>query len=178
MGRLGRGTRLLEHETRLRLRALDRVDDEQDAVDHVEDALDLAAEVSVARRVDEVELGALVVDRRVLRENRDATRWLRGCHVASCCANSRCRVPSDRPRQRRTGSCGTSGRSPSARGSTRRDRRRASPPRHAPATWRAAANGACRRGRRRRGRRRGGRRRASKRSGRSRAGASRTRSRR
>mmetsp|Transcript_14187 Transcript_14187/g.43894 ORF Transcript_14187/g.43894 Transcript_14187/m.43894 type:complete len:374 (-) Transcript_14187:234-1355(-) len=64
--------RLLEHEARLRLRALDRVDDEQHAVDHVQDALDLAAEVRVARRVDEVDLDALVVDGRVFREDRDA----------------------------------------------------------------------------------------------------------
>ena len=41
--------RLSEDEARLRQRALRGVDQEQDAVDHGERALDLAAEVGVAR---------------------------------------------------------------------------------------------------------------------------------
>ena len=43
-----------------------------DAVDHVEDALDLAAEVGVAWRVDDVDARALPHERGVLGENRDA----------------------------------------------------------------------------------------------------------
>jgi hypothetical protein len=41
--------RLAQHEARLRERALGRVDEQQDAVDHRQPALDLAAEVGVAR---------------------------------------------------------------------------------------------------------------------------------
>ena len=43
------GHRLLEHVARLRERALGRVDEQQDGVDHEQAALDLAAEVGVAR---------------------------------------------------------------------------------------------------------------------------------
>ena len=66
------GHRLLQHVARLRERALGRVDQQQDAVDHEQAALDLAAEVRVAGRVDDVEADAVDVDRRLLREDRDA----------------------------------------------------------------------------------------------------------
>ena len=64
--------RLAEHEARLRHHALDRVDEQQHRVDHAHHALDLAAEVGVARRVDELDPHALVLDRRVLGVDRDA----------------------------------------------------------------------------------------------------------
>ena len=64
--------RVLEHEAGLRHRALEGVDDEQAAVGHLQDALDLAAEVGVARRVDDVDLGVVVADGDVLREDGDA----------------------------------------------------------------------------------------------------------
>ena len=48
--------RLAQHEPRLRQRPLARVDEQQHAVDHRQPALDLAAEVGVARRVDDVDL--------------------------------------------------------------------------------------------------------------------------
>ncbi len=64
--------RLLEHEAGLRQRPLRRVDQEQDAVHHPEDPLDLASEVGVPRRVDDVDLDALVADRGVLRQDGDA----------------------------------------------------------------------------------------------------------
>ena len=64
--------RLAQHEARLRQRALGRVDQQQHAVDHLQPALHLAAEVGVAGRVDDVELDAVVTDRGVLREDRDA----------------------------------------------------------------------------------------------------------
>ena len=70
--------RLAQDEARLRERALARVDEQQDAVDHPQGALDLAAEVGVARRVDDVDavvgVGALVepLDGRVLGQDRDA----------------------------------------------------------------------------------------------------------
>ncbi len=64
--------RLAQHEARLRQRALARVDQQQHAVDHRQAALDLAAEVGVAGRVDDVDLRPAVADGRVLGENRDA----------------------------------------------------------------------------------------------------------
>ena len=63
--------RLAEDEARLRQRPLGRVDEQEDAVDHRQAALDLAAEVGVARRVDDVELHVADADGRVLREDRD-----------------------------------------------------------------------------------------------------------
>ncbi len=64
--------RLARHEARLRHRALDRIDQQEHAVDHRQDALDLAAEIGVAGSVDDVDVHAQVVDRGVLREDRDA----------------------------------------------------------------------------------------------------------
>jgi hypothetical protein len=48
--------RLAQHEARLRQRALGGVDEQGDRVDHDQPALDLAAEVRVPGRVDDVEL--------------------------------------------------------------------------------------------------------------------------
>ena len=71
--------RLAQHEPGLRQRALGRVDQQHDAVDHRQAALDLAAEVGVAGGVDDVDRhrlavagGTGVVHRGVLREDRDA----------------------------------------------------------------------------------------------------------
>ena len=60
------------------------VDQHQRAVDHVQDALDLAAEIGVARRVDDVDAGALPEDRGDLGENGDAALALEivGIHRA------------------------------------------------------------------------------------------------
>ena len=63
---------LREHEPRLRHRPFGGVDQHQRAVGHPQHALDLAAEVGVARRVDDVDLHALVVDGDVLGQDRDA----------------------------------------------------------------------------------------------------------
>ena len=63
--------RLLGDEARLRHRPLEGVDDEQGRVDHVEDALDLAAEVCVSGGVDEVDPGVAVLERGRLRGDRD-----------------------------------------------------------------------------------------------------------
>ena len=63
-------------EAGLRHRSIDRIDQQQHGVDHAQDALDLAAEIGMARGVDDVDmvLGALVLpgDGGVLAENRDA----------------------------------------------------------------------------------------------------------
>ena len=77
------GERLAQHEAGLRERALARVDEEHDAVDHRQAALDLTAEVGVAGGVDDVDrhaVGDAGLDRGlagvahggVLREDRDA----------------------------------------------------------------------------------------------------------
>ena len=56
--------RLAQHEFRLRLRAVVRVDDEQHAVDHLHDALHFAAEIGVAGSVDDVDVIIVPVERR------------------------------------------------------------------------------------------------------------------
>ena len=64
--------RLARDEARLRHRAFDRVDQQQHAVDHRQHALDLAAEVGVAGRVDDVDVRIAVLDRAVLGDDGDA----------------------------------------------------------------------------------------------------------
>ena len=61
------GQGLAGHEAGLGHRAFDRVDQQQHAVDHRQHALDLAAEVGVARGVDDVDVGVAVLDGAVLR---------------------------------------------------------------------------------------------------------------
>ena len=63
--------RLAQDEAGLGERALGGVDQQQHAVDHRQSPLDLAAEVGVARGVDDVELDPAVVDGGVLGEDRD-----------------------------------------------------------------------------------------------------------
>ena len=60
--RQARGNRLRQHVAGLRQRPLGRVDEQQDAVDHGERPLDLAAEVGVTRRVDEVDAHVVPLD--------------------------------------------------------------------------------------------------------------------
>ena len=64
--------RLGEHELGLRQRPLGRVHQHDRTVHHVEDALDLAAEVGVPRRVDDVEAHAAPGDRGAFGEDGDA----------------------------------------------------------------------------------------------------------
>jgi len=63
---------LRQHEAGLRHRALRRVDQQENAVRHGQDAFHLAAEVRVPGRVDDVDLDAAVFDDGVLREDGDA----------------------------------------------------------------------------------------------------------
>ena len=76
--------RLGHHELGLRQRSLGGIDQHQGTVDHVENALDLAAEVGVTRRIDDVDAGALPDDRRGLGQDRDAALALEivGVHRA------------------------------------------------------------------------------------------------
>jgi len=64
--------RLAQHEAGLRQRPLRGVHQEHHAVDHRQRPLDLAAEIGVARRVDDVDQDVAVVDRGVLGENRNS----------------------------------------------------------------------------------------------------------
>ena len=73
--------RLLRDETRLRHGAVNGIHQQQHAVDHGEHALDLAAEIGVARRVDDVDPEVAPGDRGVLRENGDAALALEGIRV-------------------------------------------------------------------------------------------------
>ena len=68
--------RLARDEARLRHRPFDRVDQQQHAVHHGQHALDLAAEVGVAGRVDDVDARAAVLDGAVLRQDGDAALTL------------------------------------------------------------------------------------------------------
>ena len=64
--------RLAEHEASLRQRPLARIDEQQGPVRHGQAALDLAAKVGVAGRVDDVDLHVAHAHGGVLREDRDA----------------------------------------------------------------------------------------------------------
>ena len=64
--------RLLQHKFRLGHRPLERVHQQDDAVDHLQHTLDLAAEVRMPRRIDDINLHALVGDGGVFRKDRDA----------------------------------------------------------------------------------------------------------
>ena len=63
--------RLAGDELGLRHRPFGGVDQQDHAVDHRQDALDLGAEIGVAGRVDDVDVGAVPVDRRALGEDGD-----------------------------------------------------------------------------------------------------------
>ena len=64
--------RLAQHEPRLRQRPLGRIHEQQDPVDHRQRPLDLAAEVRVARGVDDIDQDVAVVNGGVLGQDRDA----------------------------------------------------------------------------------------------------------
>ena len=64
--------RLAQHEPGLRQRSLAGIHQQDHAVDHGQAALDLAAEVGVPGRVDDVDGHAAVPDRGVLGQDRDA----------------------------------------------------------------------------------------------------------
>ena len=76
-GFLAQRQRFLQYEARLGHGAFERIDQQQHAVAHVQDALHLAAEVGVARSVDDVDLIILVNYRDVFRENRDSAFTLK-----------------------------------------------------------------------------------------------------
>ena len=63
--------RLLQHESRLRKRALGGIDEKEDPLDHREDSLYLGTEIPVTRCVHDVDDRILVFDRGVLGEDGD-----------------------------------------------------------------------------------------------------------
>ena len=63
---------LREHVAGLRQRAFGGVDEKDDAVDHLEGALDFSAEVGVAGGVDDIDLVVVIVESGVLGKNGDA----------------------------------------------------------------------------------------------------------
>ena len=64
--------RLADHELGLRHRAFRGVDKHDHTIDHRQDALDFAAEVGMARGVDDVDLDIFPMHRSALGENGDA----------------------------------------------------------------------------------------------------------
>ncbi len=66
------GESLGEHESSLREGSLGGVDEQEDPVDEPQRSLDLAPEIGMARRVDDVDLHPLPSDGRVLGEDGDA----------------------------------------------------------------------------------------------------------
>ena len=70
-----------EDEARLRHGSLRRVNQQDDAVDHFQNTLHLAAEVGVTRGVDDVDLGVTVADGGVFGENGDAAFALKVARV-------------------------------------------------------------------------------------------------
>ena len=73
--------RLAQHIFRLRHRPLECIHEEQDAVHHVQDAFHLAAEIRVTWCIHDVDLDAVVENRRVFRKNRNAALALNVARV-------------------------------------------------------------------------------------------------
>ena len=60
---------LLEHETGLRHRTLESIDEEEASICHVEHALNLTTEVRVSRSIEDINLSTFPIDRYILWEN-------------------------------------------------------------------------------------------------------------
>jgi hypothetical protein len=80
----------------LRHRPFGGVDEKQDAIDHVQDALDLAAEIGVARGIDDVDASAGPFDRGAFGQDRDAALALQFIRIEG--ALSHLLVGAKRPR--------------------------------------------------------------------------------
>ena len=64
--------RLAQDKTSLRLRTIVRVDDKKHAIHHFHDALDFAAEISVARCIDDINTVTVPLEGGVLCPNGDS----------------------------------------------------------------------------------------------------------
>jgi hypothetical protein len=80
--------RFSQHEAGLRQRAFCGVDEQQHAVDHLQHAFDLAAEIGVPGRIDDVDLGLAPENPGVLREDRYAALAFDRIHVHDALALS------------------------------------------------------------------------------------------
>ena len=76
--------RLGENEASLRHRAFGCIHEQDNTVDHLQNALDLTAEIGMARRIDDIDLRIFVVNGGVLGENGDPAFTLQivGVHDA------------------------------------------------------------------------------------------------
>jgi hypothetical protein len=72
---------LAEDVARLGQRTFAGVDQQHDAVDHLERALDFTAKVAVAGRVDDIDFHVVIKDRGVLGENGNAALALQFVRV-------------------------------------------------------------------------------------------------
>ena len=70
-GRQLRFQRLRKHIPRLRQRTFTGVDQQHDAVNHLQRALHLAAKVGVTWRIDDIDLGIVEENCGILRQNGD-----------------------------------------------------------------------------------------------------------
>ena len=73
--------RLFQDKARLRHRSLRRVDEQNDAVDHFQNALHLAAEIGMSGRIDDIDLDAVIMHGGIFGENRDAALSFDGIGV-------------------------------------------------------------------------------------------------
>jgi len=78
-----------EDEARLRHHAFSGIDEQEHALDHLQDALDLATEIGVPRRIDDVKFNIAVLDCGVLRKDGDPALALEGIRVHD---TRRCRL--------------------------------------------------------------------------------------
>jgi hypothetical protein len=72
---------LAQDEARLRHGAFRRVHQQHHPVHHAQDALDLAAEIRVSGRIDDVDLDPAPLDRGVFRQDGDAPLALQGVGI-------------------------------------------------------------------------------------------------
>ena len=63
----------LGHEARLRHGAVDRIDEQQHAIDHRQHTFDLASEVGMARCIDDIDSVVAPANGSIFRQDRDAT---------------------------------------------------------------------------------------------------------
>ena len=68
----------------MRHRAFNGIDQQNYTINHAQHALNFSAEVGVSRRIDDVDVDAVVLDRGVLGKNRDTTLFFQiiGVHDA------------------------------------------------------------------------------------------------
>ncbi len=76
--------RLAGNETRLRHWAVNRIDQQQHAIDHRQHSLHFTAKIRMAWGIDDIDVSAVVLNRAVFGQNRDAALFFQviGIHDA------------------------------------------------------------------------------------------------